>query len=210
MTSRLTYKRILAGLAAALVALGFFILGFVASRYSRKTVRSDVGRAYLAKAGDATPAERTAVLLALRKFQDGYVKRDPNDVDAFMSRLFVKNEDILLLGTNSGEWVRGYPAVSEFIKGDWTNWGDFRFSVDDSIVWCKGDVAWIVSAATVREHKSERPVRFSAILTRSGNEWRFRQLQFQWDDWTRDDVSVLHPRTYLTLLKRVLQSHPEH
>lgn len=206
MTFRLTYKRFFGGLAAVLLAFGFFSLGFVASRHTKATVKSDVRKAFLTRAGDATPADRAGVLLALREFQDGYVKRDPKELDAFMSRLFVKDNDVLLLGTNSGEWVRGYSAVSEFIKTDWTSWGDFRFSADDSIVWCKGDVAWIASVATVREHKSERPVRFSAILTRTGTDWRFRQLQFQWDDWTPDDVSLLHPRTYHTLLKRILQS----
>jgi len=203
---RLTRKRIFAGLAAVLLALGFFISGFVASIHTKRTVRSDVRKAYLAQAGDATPAERTGVLVALRDFQDGYVKRDPEELDGFMNRLFVKDEDVLLLGTDNGEWVRGYSAVSEFIRTDWTSWGEFRFSVDDSIVWCTGDVAWIVSVGTVREHGSERPVRFSAILTRRGTGWRFRQMHFQWDDSRPDDVSLFHPRTYFTLLKRVLQS----
>ena len=206
MALRLTYKKIFAGLAALLLAFGFLILGFVASRHTKPPVRSDVRKAYLARVGDATPSDRSSVLVALREFQDGYVKRDPKELDTFMNLLFVKDEDVLLLGTDSGEWIRGYSAVSEFIRTDWTSWGDFRFSVDDSIVWCAGDVAWIVSIGTVGEHGSERPVRFSAILTRHGSNWHFRQMHFQWDDSAPDDVSLRHPRTYFTLLKRVLQA----
>ncbi len=206
MTFRLTYKRGLAGLAVFLFACGFFILGFISSRHVKMKVRSDVRKAYLAQQGDATPTERTSVLATLREFQEGYVRRDPKELEAFMNRLFLKDEDVLLLGTDSGEWVRGNSAVAEFIRTDWTSWGDFRFAVDDSIVWCTGDVAWIVSVGTLGEHGSERPLRFSAILTRRGSDWRFRQLHFQWDDSAPDDVSLFHPRTYFTLFKRVLQS----
>ena len=78
---------------------------------------------------------RAGVLAALTDFQKGYVKRDPKELDAFMNRLFPKKDDILLLGTDAGEWARGYPAVGEFIRADWMNLGDFRFAVDDSVVW---------------------------------------------------------------------------
>jgi hypothetical protein len=205
VTLRLSLSRILFGLSALLLAFGFFILGFTSSRHL-KAQRSDVRKTYLAQSGNANPAERSSVLAALTEFQEGYVKRNPQDLDAFMDRLFLKGDDVLLMGTDSGEWRRGYSAVAEFIKTDWTSWGDFRFAVDDSIVWCSGDVAWIVSIGTLRESGSERPLRFSAILTRRGNDWRFRQLHFQWDDSAPDDISLLHPRSYITLFKRILQS----
>ena len=100
---------------------------------------SDLRKQYL-QAGDAPLSVRAGVLAALTDFQEGYVKRDPKELDAFMNRLFPKNDDILLLGTDAGEWARGYPAVGEFIRTDWLNWGDFKFAVDDSIVWSSGDV----------------------------------------------------------------------
>ena len=206
MTFRLTYRTALAGLAAFLLAFSFFILGFIASRHVKTAVRSDVRKAYLAQPGNATPAERAGVQAALREFQQGYVKRDPRELDAFMNRLFLKDDDVLLQGTDSGEWVRGYPAVAEFIRADWAGWGYFRFDVDDSIVWSTGDVAWIASVGTLRQNGSERPLRFSAILTRHGNDWRFRQVHFQWGDSTPDSASPFSPHTYVTLFKWVLQS----
>ena len=206
MRFRLTLKRVFAGLAALLLAFGFFSLGFISNRHLKTAVRNDARKAYLAQAGNATPTERTAVLSALREFQDGYVKRDPAQLDAFMNRLFVKDDDVLLMGTDSGEWRRGYSQIADFIRTDWTNWGDFRFAVDDSIVWCSGDVAWVVSTGTLRDQGSERPLLFSAILTRHGGDWRFRQLHFQWNDSAPGTTGLLNPRTYVTLFKSVLQS----
>jgi hypothetical protein len=40
-----------------------------------------------------------------------------------MNRLLPKNDDILHLGIGAGEWVRGYPAVGEFVRTGWLNWG---------------------------------------------------------------------------------------
>ena len=170
---RLTRKRILAGMAAFVLAFGFFSLGFISSRHLRSAARNDDRKAYLAQAGNATPSERTAVLAALRVFQEGYVKRDPRQLDAFMNRLFVKDDDVLLMGTDSGEWRRGYSQVAEFIGTDWTSWGDFRFAVDDSIVWCAGDVAWIVSIGTLREHEplpAWTPVTYSRSFAEATTE----------------------------------------
>jgi hypothetical protein len=148
---------------------------------------------------------RAGVLAALTDFQKGYVKRAPKELDAFMNRLFLKDDDILLLGTDAGEWARGYPAVGEFIRTDWLNWGDFRFAVDDSTVWSSGDLAWIASIGTVHERGSDRPLRFSAILTRHGNRWLFRQVHFQWDDRDPSPADLLRPSTDLKLVEWVLQ-----
>jgi hypothetical protein len=203
---RSTYRTALAVLAAVLLAYSFFILGFISSRHLKTAVQSDVRKAYLAQPGNATQADRAGVLAALREFQEGYVKRDPKELDSFMNHLFLKGDDVLLQGTDSGEWVRGYSAVGDFIRADWAGWGDFRFDVDDSIVWSTGDVAWIASVGTLRDHGSERPLRFSAILTRHGNGWRFRQVHFQWGDSTPDSASPFSPHTYITLFKWVLHS----
>jgi hypothetical protein len=142
----------------------------------------NVRQRYLLEAGDASPVVRAGVVAALRAFQEGYVRREPKELDSFMRRVFPKGGDVLLLGTDSTEWVRGYHAVEAFIKEDWQHWGDFRFDTERAIVWCSGDVAWMASVGVVRGGGSGRAVRFSAILTRDRDRWLFRQLQFQWDD----------------------------
>ncbi len=166
---------------------------------------NELRQQYLLPAGDAPPSVRAGVLDALKDFQEGYVKRDPNDLNAFMNRLFPKNGDILFLGTDAGDWARGYPAVAESIREDWLTWGDFRFAVDDSIIWSSGDVAWVVSVGVLHAPGSDRPVRYSAILTRNGNSWRFRQVHFQWDDRDPGVTDLLRPRTPLKLFRWVLE-----
>ena len=205
MTFGLTRKKLLYAVAIPLFGLGAFTFGFVSSLHLKSAVSGNLREQYLLQTGDAPPPVRAEVLAALRDFQGGYIKRDPKELDSFMSRLFPKNDDILLLGTDAGEWARGYPAVAEFIRADWLNWGDFRFAVDQSIIWSSGDVAWIASVGAVHGQGSDRPLRFSAILTRKGNNWLFRQVHFQWDDRDPSPADLLRPRTHLKLVGLVLR-----
>lgn len=198
-------KSLFSVLTIVLLLFGAFTFGFVSSLHLKSSETADLRKQYLLPAGDAPPSVRGAVQVALRGFQEGYVKRDPRELDSFMNRLFAKNDDVLLLGTDAGEWARGYPAVAAFIKTDWLEWGDFRFAADDSIIWSSGDVAWIASVGAVRGHGSDRPVRFSAILTRNGNSWLFRQVHFQWDDRDASSGDLLHLSTHLRLARWVLQ-----
>ncbi|MGA7106462.1 MAG: nuclear transport factor 2 family protein [Terracidiphilus sp.] len=144
---------------------------------------------------------RSGVLTALRAFQAGYIQRDPKDLDSFMSRLIAKNDDVLILGTDAGEWVRGYPAAAGFIRADWQGWGDFRFAVEDSIICSDGDVAWTTSTGDVHFKGANRALRFSAILKRDGSNWLFHELHFQWDDRDPSPADVLRPKTYFKLLR---------
>jgi hypothetical protein len=202
---RLTRKRIFSALAIALLTYGGFAFGFVSSLRLKSTASSELRHQYLLQAGDAPPPVRAEVLASLRAFQEGYRKRDPGELDSFMRRLFSENDDILIMGTDAGEWVRGYGAAAHFIKEDWQYWGDFRFEVDDSVVWSDGDVAWIASAGVAHWQRADRPVRFSAILTRHGHNWLFRQVHFQWDDRDPRPADLLRLSTYPKLGRLVLK-----
>jgi len=184
MTIQVTPKRVAILLLALLCALGCILVLRARYRHAAGESLSELRTQYLQKAGDAPPDVQQGVRTALHGFQDGYIQRDPRNIDAFMSSLFDKDDDILVLGADRGEWIRGYPAAAQFIRNDWVYWGDFRFAVDDSIICSKGDVAWVESVGTVRIKEVERPMRFSAILDRRGNTWHFRQVHFQWDGGT--------------------------
>lgn len=201
----LNRKRIIAAFAIPLFGLGAFLFGFDSSLHMKSSAANDVRRQYLVEAGDAPPAVRAGVLVALRAFQEGYVRRDPKQLDPFMSTLFSKNDDVLLMGTDANEWARGYPAVSEFIQADWRQWGDFRFAVDDSIISSAGDVAWIASVGVLHTPRADRPVRFSAILTRNGDRWLFRQVHFQWDDRDPSPSDLFHPSTHLRIANLLVE-----
>ena len=205
MKLRLNRKMLFSALAAVLLMSGGFAAGFISCLHLRNSIPDEARKLYLHDAGDAPPAVRAGVLTALRAFQDGYIKRDPKDLDSFMSRLFAKNDDLLILGTDAGEWVRGYPAATEFIRTDWQRWGDLRLAADDPIICSSGDVAWMTSYGEVRFNGGQRPVRFSAILTRQGNDWLFRQVHFQWDDRGAGAADLLRPKTYLQLAQLVFR-----
>lgn len=202
-STRKTMFWIVSALAGSFLVAGGFAFGFVACLHLNSFASDDLRRQYLQN-GDAPALVRARVIVKLKGFQDGYVRRDPKELDSFVHRLFPDNDEILLLGTDAGEWVRGHRAVEEFIGDDWAKWGDFRFAVDDTVVWSSGDVAWVASVGAVNEQGVDRPLRSSAILTRQGNDWLFRQVNFQWDDRTPRAGDLLHASTYLRLFSLVL------
>jgi len=204
VTRRKPGKNVLVALAAFFLLCTGYALGFIACVHSKSAAPNKIRAQQSTPAGDAPPDVRTGVLASLRAFQDGYVQRDPNRLDSFMDRLFPKTADVLVLGTEGGnaEWVRGDTAVAQFIKTDWQQWGDVRLNVDDSLIWSSGDTAWVASLGSVRFPSSERPIRFTAVLTRNKDHWLFRQIQFQWDDDEPGTSDLLHLRTWLAPVRR--------
>jgi hypothetical protein len=185
--------------AFSLLTTVAFVSGFASCLYLKRTlpespVAENLRQEYLVQQGDASPPLRSQIIAALKTFQDGYSKRDPRELDSFMRRAFSESDDVLLLGADGTEWVRGYSAVGQFIKTDWEGWGDFRFAVDDSVIWCSGDVAWVASVGTVHLERSNRPIRFTAILTRHNDQWLFRQVQFQWDGSAQNRLALIQGR----------------
>lgn len=182
-----------------LLLVAGFLIGVVSSRHAKTTVLETSRSQYLSQKGDASDPDRAGVLRALQEFQDGYSARDHRRLDSFMSDLFPDNDDILLLGTDAREWIRGREPVRQFIRSDWEGWGDFTFDVNHTIVWSSGNVAWIASVGHVRASRSNRPVRFSAVLARDDRSWRFRQIQFQWDEQDPELSDLAHPETMAKL-----------
>ena len=204
MTIVLTRKRVVVAVAALLAAAAIVAFGLGAMLRMKADANTEARTHSLAAAGDAPVAVQAGVRDALRTFQNGYIQRDPNNLNSFMNRLFEKNGDVLVMGVDRTDWARGYGAAAEFIRGDWANWGDLRFDVDKSSVWSSGDVAWVASTGTVRFKRGERPVRLTAILARNGDEWQFRQVQFQWDDSDSDEALIPRPGLFLKLFGSAL------
>jgi hypothetical protein len=143
------------------------------------------------------------VLQVLRLFQDGYVKRDLAQLDPFMQRLFADSDEILMLGTGSLEWMRGYASVRQLVKSDWQYWGDARFAMDDSIVWASGDVAWVATVGTVSSSGIARTARLTAVLTRGERGWLFRQIHLQWDEGDGGPQDLFRSQAYANLLSHL-------
>jgi SnoaL-like domain len=185
-------------LAVALACCGLltgFWTGWLASRHVVLAPLKTAQPGLQPVRGDAPESSRAEVLRALRAFQEGYTRRDVDDIGRFMERLFQGRKDDLFLGTDAGEWNRGYDDIAEIIRRDWRGWGDVRLDVEDSTISAAGDVAWLATPGTVSIRGSPRPIRFTAILVRDDRRWLFRQVQFQWENDSPSPSQFLAPST---------------
>lgn len=142
----------------------------------------DAGSDFPYSEGTAAGEVRSEILGRLRDFQDGYTRRDPDQAEAFVARLFAP-EDILILGTMPDEIFIGREEAAELIESDWKYWGDCRFLIDNAHISAAGPVAWFSTRGTVRMDvvKVVLPLRLSGVLVEEDSVWRFQQLQFQFD-----------------------------
>ena len=89
----------------------------------------------------------------LQAFQDGYIRRDTGQVDAFM-QLFTKDAEVI--GTNgirlgADEWYVDRASARELVAGDWESWGDLRLDFDALSIHSRGLVGWIAAPAIVTQ-----------------------------------------------------------
>jgi hypothetical protein len=73
-------------LAVPMAGIAGFVCGFSADKQLRRSPDAATRQQYLAPAGDASQLVQQQVLLSLQAFQEGYVRRNPAELDAFMSR----------------------------------------------------------------------------------------------------------------------------
>lgn len=95
--------------------------------------------------------KKEAVKAVLRRFQEGYVKRNVEEIDTYLEALFVKDADALIVGTGSDEWCVGPEGVRDLIESDWKYWGDFRLDIDGAMISSLGDTAWLATRGTVTQ-----------------------------------------------------------
>ncbi len=134
-------------------------------------------------AGNAPDSIRIEIIAQLNKFQDGYSERDPGNIDTFMQSLYSK-DNILILGTMPGEVYIGFEKAAQLVKSDWESWGDCKFETDSASISYSGNAAWFATRGYVEFDLSKLlviPLRLTGIMVREGQEWKFRQQQFQFD-----------------------------
>jgi len=87
----------------------------------------------------------------LTKFQKGYEEKNPENVSALMVEIFSDRQDLLTLGTGSGEVCLGRDEVTELIRNDWDGgWGDFTINIDAAEIEVDDDAAWFYADCTVK------------------------------------------------------------
>jgi len=129
--------------------------------------------------GDAPAAIREQVLRTFGILQVGYEHRDLNELPFMMQAVFARDRSILILGTGANEWISGYDQVERFIAGDWLGWGSVSFAMDATRVSASENVAWLATVGKVRFKNFDLAIRFTAVLSRVGDRWVFRLIQFQ-------------------------------
>ena len=100
----------------------------------------------------------------LTVFNEGYTKRNINEIDNFMDKLFDKNERVNVIGTCEGEWCIGYDEVKDIFLSDWEYWGDLRVKVDEANIIELGNTAIIYTPGTVKYSFNSRSETYTRYL----------------------------------------------
>jgi hypothetical protein len=134
------------------------------------------------------------IIEQLQKFQDGYSRRDPKNIDPFMQSLY-SEDNILILGTMPDEVYSGYEKATRLVKTDWESWGDCKFGIDSANISSSGNTAWFTANGYVRFDLSGLlviPLRLTGIMVKEDQEWKFQKQQFQFDvDFTAGLIATL-------------------
>ena len=87
----------------------------------------------------------------LLKFQEGYKKRDFEQVDEFVNELFINSDDTLIIGTGNGEWCRGLDQIKELIHIDWFYWGNFQLDMNNLLIKVNSNFATVAATAILQK-----------------------------------------------------------
>lgn len=119
----------------------------------------------------------------LKKFQEGYSKRDVSIIDEFVNELIIKDENVFAVGTGDNEWFFGRDEVKELFESDWKYWGDFILDRQHPTITTNGDVVWVTAQGHVkyefRDDKEtyERYLKFIKSYFDDSNEEFLRMPQ---------------------------------
>lgn len=138
---------------------------------------------FLYSRGNAPEDVRSEIVRQLNVFQDGYARRDTTLLTPFMEQLF-SQQNVLVLGTMPNEILRNHERARALVSSDWRTWGDCTFLMDNAHISTSGNVAWVSTIGYVQFDLSRflvLPLRFSAVLVKETDAWRFQYMQFQFD-----------------------------
>jgi len=138
---------------------------------------------YLYDTGNANADVRKEITDQLQMFQDGFTARDTSVIGSYMDQLFSR-ENVLILGAMPNEIYSGFTEATDLVQSDWLYWGDVRFLMDQSHISVRDSVAWVATIGKVQFDMSRflvLPLRFSGVLVKEQQTWKFQQAQFQFD-----------------------------
>lgn len=92
---------------------------------------------------------KSEVLELLKRFQEGYTKRDVSLIDSYMDEIFSKDEDVLIIGTGDIEWCLGFEGAREIIESDWKYWGNVSLNMNNAQISYEKNTAWLYTDAVL-------------------------------------------------------------
>jgi hypothetical protein len=95
-------------------------------------------------------AENKEIRKTLKKFQQGYTKRNLEEIDSFMKKIFIDSHETSILGTGTGELALGIDEVRNLIEDDWKYWGDINIDCENANISRFEDVAWVSTKGSVK------------------------------------------------------------
>ncbi len=116
-------------------------------------------------------AEEPEIREVLKKFQEGYTKRDLNYLEEF-TEIFTMDEDMITIGTDADEFFSGPEGLKDIIEGDWQYWGDFKLNVDGAIIVQNEDSTFFTTKAMIK----------SVISTEKMLEYAIKTCEYKIDD----------------------------
>jgi ketosteroid isomerase-like protein len=99
-----------------------------------------------------------------------------------IQKIWWPSEDVLLIGTESGEKLVGWTAISKAIKKQFRTFGETLISITDQSIWVNEDasVAWFFEELNynfVYEEKAMtfEGIRFTGVMQKHDGQWRLVQ-----------------------------------
>ena len=168
-----------------LVVLGFGLALFLCTRTFQMSHPEyhENPSLLLYERGNASDEVRLEILEQLEYFKKGYLQRDTLFLEVYMDRLFSR-ENILILGTMPGEIYSGYVDAADLVSSDWLYWGDVNLLVESSNISGSDSIAWFSMIGNVEFDISsllDLPLRVTGTMVKEEQDWKFQQLQFQFD-----------------------------
>jgi len=91
------------------------------------------------------------IIEILNKLQKGYDEKIPENAPSLIAEIFSSREDLLTLGTGTGELCFNRDEIMELIRSDWDGgWGDFKIDIDNAKIEGDGDAAWFFADCSLK------------------------------------------------------------
>lgn len=117
------------------------------------------------------------VQIAVKDLMGKYVKAYRDKDVAGMIKLFVEDEDLVVIGTGEDEWIRGSKQLRKGFKRDMDQADDIEVTFRDVTISNAGKVAWASChmnfLANVEGEEVFLPGRLSAVFEEKNGEWLF-------------------------------------